>query len=485
MVLNKLACLLSVCALLLPISSLAQNGSHYSTTNSAATMSDATSSCVVGKKQCWILLSSSTPTIQQLSAGTDGSTYGLDANGNIWTLPFNSHTWQSTSLSPMQELSVVSATNIFGLQSAPAFCGAPEMQIYQYTGGTDFARFNYCAVHIAAAPDDTLYRIRSSGNVTHLVNGSWVSDPSAGGNGTPIKIVAGSKSNVWLITSTGVIKTLDYAHTGNFVVVPGWASDITTAGDPTAGNETVYVVGTTQNSANVYKYSSATGALNGSWTELNGVLNKIATAGYWQTLGVQTGASSVYHLNSLRLSLTAQTTGYYDCNVFPNGCPNGSTHTALVSVTWQSKGVPANGSSVGSPATNLNAIAYPYTEDCDPIFGDPSAPECQATVTGTVNCSVMGAIFGSVVSSPITIAIAVTNYIFTDMEGLECAYYLYCPNGNTSATCPAPNPVLVDSTQNVCKSYLFDERIRVKAFGHQWCTPVGRAFITTVAHNCS
>ncbi|HZQ17298.1 MAG TPA: hypothetical protein VFA90_01155 [Terriglobales bacterium] len=189
-------------------------------------------------------------------------------------------------------------------------------------------------------------------------------------------------------------KTLDYANTGNFVVVPGWASDISTSGDPTAGNETVYVVGSTQNGANVYRYSSSNGELNGSWTELNGVLNKIATAGYWQTLGVQTGASSVYHLNSIKLSLTAKTTGYYDCNVFPNGCPQGSTHTATVNATWKSKGVGSNGSpSTGPPASTLNSIAYPYSDDCDPIFGDPSSPECQIEVAGAVQCSVMGTLF--------------------------------------------------------------------------------------------
>jgi hypothetical protein len=255
----------------------------------------------------------------------------------------------------MAELSVVSSTNIFGLQSAPAFCGAPEMQIYQYTGGTDFARFYYCAVHIAAAPDGTLYRIRGGGAVSHLVNGSWVSDPSAGGNGTPVKIVAGSASNVWLITSTGVIKTLDYANTGNFVVVPGWASDIATSGDPSGSTEAVYVVGTTQNSNNVYKYSSSTGALNGSWTELIGVLDKISSGGQFSTMGIRLSLSSVYHFNASRISFSVQTQGYFDCSVFPNGCPLSSTHTAMSKVTFNSGGHSQTATSSGVPAANLNA----------------------------------------------------------------------------------------------------------------------------------
>jgi hypothetical protein len=441
MALNKLARLFLVCccALVISMSAFAQNGSHYTTTNTAPTMSDATSDCVIGKKQCWILLSSSTPTIQQLSVGGDESTYGLDANGNIWTLPANTHTWQSTALSPMEEIAVSSASNIYGLQVATSFCGLPEMQIYQYTGGTDFARFNYCAVHIGVGADGTLYRIRSSGNVTHLVNGTWISDPTAGGNGTPVKIAVGNQNNVWLVTSTGVIKTLDYANTGNFVVVPGWASDIATSGNPKYSDETVYVVGTTQSGANVYKYTSSTGALNGSWTELNGIVNKIVTAGYWQTLGVLTGSSSVYHLNSIMLSLTAQTQGYYDCNVFPNGCPLGSTHTATVKATWNSKGVGSNGSpSSGTPASTLNSMAYPYTEDCDPIFGDPNAPECQGTITGAVDCSAMGGIFGSTIRFHFKFTTTYWTGNMANPDG-KCHYtFPACSSGTPTCTAATP-----------------------------------------------
>ncbi len=337
------------------------------------------------------------------------------------------------------------------------------MQIYQYTGGTDFARFYYCAVHIGVGADGTLYRIRGSGAVSHLVNGAWISDPSAGGNGTPVKIAVGDANNVWLVTSTGVIKTLDYANTGNFVVVPGWASDITTSGDPTnGGNEAVYVIGATQSGANVYKYSSATGATNGSWTLLNGVLDKIASAGYWQTVGVRTGTSSVYHLNSIRLSLTAQTTGYYDCNVFPNGCPAGSFHTATVNVTWKSKGVPANGSSSGSPATTLNAIAYPYTEELDPIFGDPNSPECQVNVAGAVQCSVMGLIFSSNNGSGnIYVKIAWTKVKTLSGTNGNCNTTPICSNTSNPA-CPF---TFVYDTDRVCHPAYTCEALAVRLGG--------------------
>lgn len=64
-------------------------------------------------------------------------------------------------------------------------------------------------------------------------------------------------------------------------------------------------------------------------------------------------------------------------------------------------------------------------------------------------------------------------------------YYLYCPNGNTAATCPGNNPVYVDARTNVCKNYLYDERLKVIAFGYKFCFPVGMAFLSNVAVNCS
>jgi hypothetical protein len=419
--------------LLSTITVSAQNGSHYSTSNSAPTMSDATSGCVVGGRQCWIPIST-TPAFTQVSAASDGTVYGLDGTGKIWSL--DSHTWQSTTLSPMVEISAVSVSNVYGLQVATSFCGLPEMQIYQYTGGADFARFNYCAVHIGAAPDGTLYRIRSSGNVTHLVNGAWISDPTAGGNGTPTKIVVGSKSNVWLITSTGVIKTLD--SSGSFVVVLGTASDIATSGDPLAGTARTFIVGATANSNNVYEYSSSTGSTTGTWTALIGVLDTISTGGQFLTLGIRRSLNTVYHFNPIRVSFTAQTTGYYDCSVFTQGCPLGSTHTATTTVAFSSGGHGQTASSAGAPSQTLNATVYPYTDDCDPIFGVPNAPECQATINGSVNCSKMGGIFSAFPNIKFTR----TYWTGAIQMGDNCTYTILACSNATNPTCKSATPAL-------------------------------------------
>jgi hypothetical protein len=64
------------------------------------------------------------------------------------------------------------------------------MRLYQYTGGADFVKLNACAVNIGSAADGSLYRIRSSGKVSHLLSDgdTWKSDDSTQGNGTPVNI---------------------------------------------------------------------------------------------------------------------------------------------------------------------------------------------------------------------------------------------------------------------------------------------------------
>jgi hypothetical protein len=84
-------------------------------------------------------------------------------------------------------------------------------------------------------------------------------------------------------------------------------------------------------------------------------------------------------------------------------------------------------------------------------------------------------------------AIAITNYILTDFEAGQCVYYLYCPNGNASATCPGNNPVYVNAAQSPCKNYLFDARLRVVILGTgvTTCVPVGFAKLSDIAIPCS
>ena len=105
--------------------------------------------------------------------------------------------------------------------------------------------------------------------------------------------------------------------------------------------------------------------------------------------------------------------------------------------------------------------------------------------TNSASSDLCGFSDGSTFLSPITLAIASTNYILNGLQGSECVYYLYCPNGNTAVTCPSGNPLYADATQNTCLNYLWDQRIRLNYNGTNHCFPIGSGAMSNVAHNCS
>jgi hypothetical protein len=460
-----------ICTLFISVllASFCTSQSSYSTSFiNGVLVGDATPGCLAasGTRSCWLPISTAPPITQISSAGDQ--TFGLDAGGTVWNLPLQSHTWQSMAYSPMAQIVALPGGNLYGLQLDATFCAAPEMRAFQYTAGaTDFVKLGFCAVNIGAAPDGTLYRIRSSGNVSHLVNGTWISDPSAGGNGTPVKIVAGSVRNVWILTSTGVLKVLDYAGTNTFVVTAGIVSDITTSGDPLENTAETYVVGTSIVTNDVYKYSSNTNALNGTWTLLKGVeaLNKISSGNHYTLVGLSTSTHSVYHFQPMRLTMTAGVTGNYNCHVFPNGqCPQGAYHTATVNAHFNVGGNSSSGTASGLPQTTLSAYAYPFTDDCDPIMGvfefSSPGPACRITASSGVSCSAMGSIYSTVISGSITdyfevattLAARVTpvagyNCTTSRILGIENCTWDVVPNCTTGSTPPTWIPTAItDST---------------------------------------
>lgn len=370
------------------ITAAAQGTAHYSTQVNSFQYNDSTPDCTSAKNKVCFTTVSTSPAIESITAGADGAAFGLQANGSVWTIPALSSSWQSTSLSPMVQISAATADSVYGLQYDATYCISPQMRAYLYSGSGNFAPLNFCANYIAAAQDGTIYRILN-GAVSHRAPGSttWTSDPTAGGNGTPVEIAVGSQFNVWIITSTQVIKTLDLTS-GGFDVVAGAATHVSTSGDPTQSTEETWVV---NSSLNVFKYSSSTGSPTGTWTQMAGNLTGIAAGNHYFVFGVRSDLSTTYHFNAIQIMANIATTGYYSCS--PQ-CPPGAVHTATVQGAWVKGGVGANGSNAGPPQATLNALASPYTDDCDPIFG-PTSDACSMEVQGNVDCSAMGVLFFS------------------------------------------------------------------------------------------
>jgi hypothetical protein len=72
---------------------------------------------------------------------------------------------------------------------------------------------------------------------------------------------------------------------------------------------------------------------------------------------------------------------------------------------------------------------------------------------GRVICSFLGAYWASVNIDDI-VRFTIWNGIYNGPNGDLCTYYLYCPNGNTNASCPDPNPRYLRAS--ACYDYLIE-----------------------------
>jgi hypothetical protein len=80
------------------------------------------------------------------------------------------------------------------------------------------------------------------------------------------------------------------------------------------------------------------------------------------------------------------------------------------------------------------------------------------------------------------------NYIYNGNEGSECLCMLYCPNGNTAATCgiQVPNILVEGPPVNVCRNYLHDHRlVWTNSNGTKTCFPIGKAELASTPINCN
>lgn len=406
---------------------VAMNGSDYQIKITNVASSDSTSVCVY-PTACWKTVDTSL-IVKSISVGIDGTVYGLDANQNVWTIPVGSTAWQASSLSAVAQIDAVTATNVYALSNTS--CGNGNFQVYHYNGTGSWVNRGYCASQVAAAPDGTVYRL-FSGVVTSTTKDTgtitWTHPSLPSGNGTPIKLAVGSQLNAWLITSTCAIETLSAANT--FSVVGGCASDIGTYGDPTQGSEETWVI---NDGSNVYRYNDSNGSLTAGFTQMGGQLTNIAVGNHYFVLGLRTDLGETYHFNSIKLGVTVEISGYFDCSALPGGCPSGSLHTATIEAHWASGGIGASGSNAGDPNVTLIAQALPNTTDCDPLFGSAGDPECEIQADGNVTCTEMGNVFLQTENPIVTIDIETA---YTRLKGSGPLYN--CVDGVFGVTCRQP-----------------------------------------------
>jgi hypothetical protein len=114
-------------------------------------------------------------------------------------------------------------------------------------------------------------------------------------------------------------------------------------------------------------------------------------------------------------------------------------------------------------------------------------PNSYSVQDGVYCTSLGGLIYGAGSPPPTTIRIAVTNFILEKWDTHSCYYNMYCPNGNTAASCPSATFIDVNGMSAIpacnTSNYVWFARIVVTPPGT--CFPVGIAIFSSVAKNCS
>jgi hypothetical protein len=155
---------------------------------------------------------------------------------------------------------------------------------------------------------------------------------------------------------------------------------------------------------------------------------------------------------------------------------NSYGHRYWVSTTLTS---PTGRSAYGSSYTSATYARVDVSLSWD--FETGETGDFTISTTHSMTCPYIYGTVSSTSGDILGISIAVTNYIHNG----GCVYYLYCPNGNASVTCPANNPVYVNPSQNICRNYLHDYRLKYRHRNAVVCFPVGKAELAEFPLNCS
>jgi hypothetical protein len=402
-------------------------GAQYTSTDHY-TLVDNQSNCVT--YNCLILTnktSSGAPvSFWQISSGFDGYTLALDGAGNVWTIP-TSHTtaafWSKviTMGSGLKGIAVRNATEIYALIPA----GGCATNYYQLARWTDhWVYISGCLTEMSITADNYLVGLYAGGLY-------YTSNPDDVGN-SPTWVRVGTQTNWSHVTASN--GTEGFATIGTVLYRVNFSASTwaVVSGAPAISNTLSSLAATPDGylfvrsnvagtKGNFYVYSFGD-SLSTTWTNLKGNVAFVG-GGTRLALFAQDSAANLYHYLAVALSHTSNVVGSYDCGA---GCPAGAMHTASAMGNFPHgiQTVTSHYVTV-SPATQVNVSHVDVSTICDPVFGDPSSPDCFLSgprTTAQVSCSVMGSLFQSV--SSITLLdekIAFTRVIYKGTGGHNCS----------------------------------------------------------------
>jgi hypothetical protein len=128
---------------------------------------------------------------------------------------------------------------------------------------------------------------------------------------------------------------------------------------------------------------------------------------------------------------------------------------------------------------NLNASVTLDTNLDSCLMSDPG---CSDLSLSSVTCTVGGLVYSSSWLDKL-FRLATTNFIHNGNTTNSCRYDLFCPNGNTYATCKLSPVYFVPDGDNLalCQNYLQTLDLVIGGV----CTEVGTAVSSSVATNCN
>lgn len=189
--------------------------------------------------------------LSSVSVGADGSIWGLNSNGNIFTFNLQTQSWTQVP-GALTEIAVGSANSVWGLNSAG--------QVYRWDAGTpgwDVIPGNLS--HIAIGADGDFWGINSAGEIYQFNNQlqTWQQIP-----GSLTQISAGFDGAIWGLNYVNSVYRFN-PGTGLFEQVPGSGSSIAAGSD---GD--VWLL----NAGSVYHFNR----LSQNWDHIAGTLSQIA-----------------------------------------------------------------------------------------------------------------------------------------------------------------------------------------------------------------
>ncbi|HXC42330.1 MAG TPA: tectonin domain-containing protein [Candidatus Dormibacteraeota bacterium] len=344
--------------------------------NATVTLADNTTWCATGN-----CLTSIGGVTVETKAGVDGTIYGLNSAGAVFTYTHAAGWVEAASALQkagglaIEHISVGSAANVLAQTT-----GSNNVYILNSakTAWTLLAGGGTCADAEIGADGDIW--CLASGDIFHWVSGAWV---NIAGSATSLSV--GDAHNVWVANSAGSLFTFNASGEWS-VVSPGFAVSAAINAIAAAGETAIAAIDT---SGGIHVSANA----GASWSTILGTASSIAGGGPMTFVRSSSGVS--YHLNLTVPSLSVPGYGTWPCP--PSACEQGGNCAPgcvgenTVSATAKFGGVGGAHGTAGvtaqqtaPPATYINIQATEEATFCDVFYiEDGYSQECEAIGNGT------------------------------------------------------------------------------------------------------